>query len=324
MVPRLCRLPAAAGFFALAAILASISASAVEGPEIGVVAHVDPAADLFRGDGRIDPAVGTELAQNDRLVTGEAGRLHLMLRDMSTLTVGAGSDIVLDRFAYDPAVAGGDFALSATRGVLRFVGGEVSKLQPVQIRTSVGTLGVRGGIALIRIFPDGAIEAVFGYGVSLSFVGRDGVETLGESVTRTGFRLTVDPAGRVTGLAPVTPDALGDLLGDLDAPTADRGTVVTPIDLDAAALEAEASARSAEGAISLADLVPALSPADVPALLDLVTVEDQAEVEITGGAFDFLGTAVEIEIETGATGRPNRVLEGDGDPVGATGPESKL
>ena len=92
--------------------------------------------------------VGVDIFANERIATGAADRAHLVFLDGSAVTVGPNSDLVIDRFVYDPATRTGDLAMSATRGAFRFVGGAVSKKSEVTVRTPGATLGI---LSLIHI-----------------------------------------------------------------------------------------------------------------------------------------------------------------------------
>lgn len=108
--------------------------------------------------------VGVDIFANERIATGAADRAHLVFLDGSAVTVGPNSDLVIDRFVYDPATRSGDLAMSATRGAFRFVGGAISKKSEVTVRTPGATLGIRGGIMTIVIGNDGSIAASFLFG----------------------------------------------------------------------------------------------------------------------------------------------------------------
>jgi hypothetical protein len=67
------------------------------------------------------------------------------------MTIGPNSDLTIDRFVYDPNTGTGQLAMTATKGVMRYVGGRLSKHEnAVTIRTNVALIGVRGGIVLVR------------------------------------------------------------------------------------------------------------------------------------------------------------------------------
>lgn len=181
-----------------------------------MVAHVNPAAELTRTNLSMVPEAGQDVFQQDRMVTDSGGQVHLMLVDKSTFTVGPGSDITLDRFIYDPTTGSGDMALSAARGVMRFVGGELSKNAPVEIHTSIGVLGIRGGIILIEIPPEGGLRAIFGYGVELTFTNLLGQQTV--SIVRPGYMIEVSPQGEPSAPFPAPENLVNSILTEFERP----------------------------------------------------------------------------------------------------------
>src|SRR6478672_9291067 len=65
---------------------------------------------------------GAPVAADDLVKTDREGRAKLRFLDGSTLDVGPGTDVKIDRYVYDPnrsAVAGA--AVSLSKGVLRFI-----------------------------------------------------------------------------------------------------------------------------------------------------------------------------------------------------------
>lgn len=204
--------------------LDSESAATAEDPvDIGVVALVNPDATLERAATETTVTVGQDIALQDKLITDRAGQVHLMLVDKSAFTVGPNSEITVDRFVYDPDTRTGDMALSAARGVMRFVGGELSKNNPVEIETSIGLLGIRGGILLLRFSEGGGFTAIFGFGTDLTFTGLTGEVT--SLVVRPGFMIQVGAGGDVTGPIPAPQDVIDGILADLEGqgPGGDTG-----------------------------------------------------------------------------------------------------
>ncbi|MBV8185307.1 MAG: FecR domain-containing protein [Hyphomicrobiales bacterium] len=91
--------------------------------------------------------IGTEIVVKERVRTTDAGSTQLIFPDQSTLNLGANSDMVIDEYFYDPAAKSGTMVASATKGVLRYVGGQISHSSGVTITTPSAVLGIRGGIA---------------------------------------------------------------------------------------------------------------------------------------------------------------------------------
>jgi hypothetical protein len=115
-----------AGAVALIFGMASIPTHAA--PEIGVAAAVNPQATGHPTDGSARTIVlGEKLTFNERVETSDGGLVQVLLLDGSTFTVGPNSDLVIDQFVYDPATGKGKLVATFSKGVMRFIGGKLSK-----------------------------------------------------------------------------------------------------------------------------------------------------------------------------------------------------
>jgi FecR protein len=73
-----------------------------------------------------------------------------LLLDQTNISVGTNSQVVLDRFVFDPDRPKGDVILTATRGVFRFVTGTQDH-SSYHIKTPMATIGVRGTVVQFYI-----------------------------------------------------------------------------------------------------------------------------------------------------------------------------
>src|SRR5207237_8516625 len=71
--------------------------------------------------------IGQDVVFNERFTTGPLGQAQPLFLDESAMTIGPNSDLTIDQFVYDPKSGTGHLAMSASRGLLRFVGGKLSK-----------------------------------------------------------------------------------------------------------------------------------------------------------------------------------------------------
>ncbi len=136
-----------------------------------------------------DLFIGTSVFFEERIETSKSGQAQLLFLDESALTIASNSDIVLDKFIYDPKTSKGELALSIGAGLFRFVGGRISKTSVVRIKTPTATIGVRGGIAIIKVEPGtDATRAIFMFGKEMTVNNKSGVT---RKVTRPGFGIDV-------------------------------------------------------------------------------------------------------------------------------------
>jgi len=133
--------------------------------------------------------IGTNVFFEERIETSKTGQAQLLFLDESALTIASNSDVVLDKFIYDPKTSKGEIALSLGAGVFRFVGGRISKTSMVRIKTPTATIGIRGGIVIIKVEPEtDATRAIFMFGKEMTVTNDSGVT---RKVTRPGFGIDV-------------------------------------------------------------------------------------------------------------------------------------
>ena len=145
------RCPAALAIIALCAI-ATAHAKAEE--RIGVAASTRPNAEAGVGSNKQTLVAGTALYANQTVRTGNVGMADLVFVDKTNLSVGPGSEVVLDKFVYDPTGSSGRVVLQATRGAFRFVTGSQAS-RAYQVNTPFGSLGVRGTVVEMIVRPSG-------------------------------------------------------------------------------------------------------------------------------------------------------------------------
>lgn len=181
--------------------------------EAGVAAAVLPPA---RGIPPQDDArvlkVGIDVFVNERVQTEEGGKAQLLFFDGSALTIGPNSDVVLDKFVYDPEAKTGELVFSAAKGVFRVVGGKISKKRPITLKTPNAVIGIRGGIASITVGEQ--VTATFLFGESLQ-VTSNGVTS---TAVRPGSRIVVPPQAPPQPPVPVSPPQMSSDLGGFEAP----------------------------------------------------------------------------------------------------------
>jgi hypothetical protein len=131
--------------WALALVLATGGAAAAD-PAIGTVRSVEGTATVQRAGVTIAAQVGQPIAQSDVLQTGADGRLAVILKDDTRLSLGPGSEVRVDRFLYEPTQGNLALVVRMARGVVAYVSGKIAKLAPDSVRfeTPVAAVGIRG------------------------------------------------------------------------------------------------------------------------------------------------------------------------------------
>ncbi|HLJ21253.1 MAG TPA: FecR domain-containing protein [Stellaceae bacterium] len=177
---------------------------------VGVTGAVNPNA-TGTPPGAAVRALGTgnDIIFNERITTEASGQADILFVDRSALTVGPNSDLMIDEFVYSPDTGTGKLAASATKGVFRFVGGALSKNpDSVTIKTPAAIVGVRGGVIMYAINPNGGGTLYFLYGDQASLTTASGHTDL----RRRSWAIDVGPDGKIGDAHPADPAALQALL----------------------------------------------------------------------------------------------------------------
>lgn len=166
-------------------------------PKIGSAEQAQNKVEGIIGGQSQPVSKGTALYSNETVRTGENGVADLVFLDSTNLTVGPISEVLLDKFVYDPNGSSGVVVLQATKGAFRFVTGSQDK-RAYQVQTPFGSLGVRGTIVEMMLVPcvPGAPPTTCGATLRLVY-GAATFTTATETIAlATGTTLSVDGSGQ--------------------------------------------------------------------------------------------------------------------------------
>jgi hypothetical protein len=172
--------------------------------------------------------VGVDVFSNERISTKADDRAHLVFLDGSALTIGPSSELILDKFVFDPNTRAGDIAVSVSRGAFRFVGGAISKQKDVVVQTPSATIGIRGGIMIVSVGADNSTSVSFLYGRSATVTNRFGTST----AYRPGSQVVVPANGAPMAPALLPPGAVQALISRLEPAPGTAGTLGNPQTVD--------------------------------------------------------------------------------------------
>lgn len=180
--------------------------------KIGVVAAIQGKVELMTpgAAGRVVQS-GAEIFIGDEVKTDALGHLQILLLDETVFTIGPNSAITIDKFIYDPKTHVGKVEASITKGVFRYVSGKIAANKPenVAIKLPTATIGIRGTIVAGEATATRSMAMLLGPGARNetgatigSFVMSGTGENSGrqEHVDRTGFGVTVDQTGSLSGV----------------------------------------------------------------------------------------------------------------------------
>lgn len=111
---------------------------------IGSVTEHTGLATIKRGKETITVSKGTVVEQNDKVET-KNGKVKIVFKDDTQVSVTEHSSLVIDDFVYDPNTKAGKLGLKAAAGTVRYVSGAIAKdPKNVNIKTPTAAIAVRG------------------------------------------------------------------------------------------------------------------------------------------------------------------------------------
>ena len=124
--------------------------------DIGSVTEASGTAIIKRGKDTIQIAKGTEIKINDKVET-KNGKVKIVFKDDTNVTVTESSSLVIDDFVYDPKSGAGKLGLKAAAGTVRYVSGSIAKdPKNVKINTPTAAIAVRGTDFVMAVSETGA------------------------------------------------------------------------------------------------------------------------------------------------------------------------
>ena len=128
----------------VAALIIGLLVAGSAWAEIGSVTEASGTAIIKRGKDTIQIAKGTQIKVNDKVET-KNGKVKIVFKDDTNVTVTESSSLVIDDFVYDPKSGAGKLGLKAAAGTVRYVSGSIAKdPKNVKINTPTAAIAVRG------------------------------------------------------------------------------------------------------------------------------------------------------------------------------------
>jgi hypothetical protein len=128
----------------------------------GAVRIEHPAAIVVTADlpanGSQRAKVGDLVYRGDIIQTGPDGKLGVGFTDGSSFNVSANARMELNEFVCDPHGHSNASLMSLTKGTFTFIAGEVAHTGNMNVKTPVGTMGIRGTAPRVEILNDGSVK----------------------------------------------------------------------------------------------------------------------------------------------------------------------
>jgi len=120
---------------------------------IGVVKSIENTVFVARNNQNITAEQGMAIELGDEISTGGDGKIGIIFKDDTVLSMGPHSRFVISEFLFEPAEGKISFIGKILRGTVSFLSGQTARLAPDSVRLEIpaGMVGVRGTHVLIRV-----------------------------------------------------------------------------------------------------------------------------------------------------------------------------
>ena len=142
-------------------------------------------------------ALNSPLFTHDTIKTGQNGRLRILFKDNSIITIGSKSVIQIAQYNWDEKIDTARMVTVISEGVFRVVGGLVTKKAPQKFKTltPAATIGIRGSMFAGKVSADG-LTVVFegGKGIELTnSTGSVAITSMGQACTAPDWSTVISP-----------------------------------------------------------------------------------------------------------------------------------
>lgn len=131
---------------------------AEEAIPIGFVTYVRNKAVISTATGERPVKLNDKVFLGEQIITEENSKVILTFRDKSTFEIAPLSNVVLDSFIFNPKEGILEKSVQILKGTFRYISGVVVKNSNTEIKTPLGTAGIRGSEVVIQV---GANKVMF-------------------------------------------------------------------------------------------------------------------------------------------------------------------
>ena len=270
---------------------------------VGVATAVNASTEGQPPGGERRPlVVGVDIASGEQIDTDLSGQAQLLFLDGSSITIGNRASVVIDDFVFNPESRQGQLSMALGRGLMRFVGGFLSKTGSVSVRTPTALLGIRGAIVLIEVAPDsGRTTATLLFGDHVTITGLFGAT---EVIKRIGESSSIGASGIPSPPRRIKSHELKPFNQALETQTATTvamtsGSTKTPSPVGSADPDANAGvANSAQLQTLAGKMQSVIGSADLDATAGAA---NSAQLQTLAGKMESVIGSADLDATTGAT-----------------------
>lgn len=137
----------------VALIIGNMTLCMAESESIGIVKAVNHNVIIIREGETIPAVVNMKIMLKDVVRTGPDGAIGFIMKDDTIISMGPGSELVIDEFFFKPVEKNVSLIARMFHGTVSYFSGQIGRLSPESVRfeTPVATVGMRGTHFLVKV-----------------------------------------------------------------------------------------------------------------------------------------------------------------------------
>lgn len=193
--------------------------------ESGVIAIASNPVKITNAQGEVRIAkTGDKIYLNDTIQTDAQGKTQILLKDQMTISLGPNSQMVVDKFVYDPKEKSkNELSTQIKQGAFKFISGKIASdnKDAMKVSTPKATIAIRGTGVAGDVQPTGTDTIVLLDGQIGVTSNTDSKTT--QTIAQSGYGVTVNPNGLVSQPAAIPTTTLNTILNQLGPQSSSAG-----------------------------------------------------------------------------------------------------
>ena len=193
--------------------------------ESGVIAMASNPIKITNAQGEVRIAkTGDKIYLNDKIQTDSQGKTQILLKDQMTISLGPNSQMVVDKFVYDPKEKSkNELSTQIKQGAFKFISGKIASdnKDAMKVSTPKATIAIRGTGVAGEVQPTGTDTIVLLDGQIGVTSNTDSKTT--QNIAQSGYGVTVNPNGLVSQPTLIPTATLNTILNQLGPQSSSAG-----------------------------------------------------------------------------------------------------
>ena len=190
--------------------------------ESGVIAIASNPVKITNAQGEVRIAkTGDKIYLNDTIQTDAQGKTQILLKDQMTISLGPNSQMVVDKFVYDPKEKfKNELSTQIKQGAFKFISGKIASdnKDAMKVSTPKATIAIRGTAVAGNVELDGASTIILLHG-AISLIN----DSNSVDITKSGYGAQITNTGAISSPVPIPASTIKSITTSVQVQASNTG-----------------------------------------------------------------------------------------------------